>query len=100
MMALFSPMSLRSSRSSHILGYAMLTSSTSTVRSVNPARLIRLDMSRGSGQLVTGEYQLGVDVTRLPLAIHVGKFRLLFQLLRAEERYATQRECHLLRGRR
>ena len=47
-MALFSPMSLRSSRSSHILGYLILTSSTSTVRRLKPARLIKFDMSRGS----------------------------------------------------
>lgn len=57
MMALFSPISRRSSRSSHMLGYPILTSSTSTVSSVKPARLIRFDISRGSRPAVMGEPQ-------------------------------------------
>lgn len=49
--ALLSPMSCRSSMSSHIDGYATLTSSTSTVSRVKPARPRRLDMSRESTML-------------------------------------------------
>ena len=62
-MALFSPMSLRSSRSSHMLGYPIIISSTSTVRRLKPARLIRFDMSRGS-RLVVRSRKLLVEIRR------------------------------------
>lgn len=59
--ALLSPISLRSSMSSHILGYVTLTSSTSTVNKVNPARPIRFDMSllskKGRKEVSNHEYR-------------------------------------------
>ena len=56
--ALFSPMSCRSSSNSHMEGYATLTSSTSTVNKVNPARPRRLDMSLESARDIHSRSQV------------------------------------------
>ena len=71
-MALFSPMSLRSSKSSHILGYLILISSTSTVRRLKPARLIRFDISRGSRPVVRSRSSV-VEIRRAGHRRYVGR---------------------------
>lgn len=70
MTALLSPMSLKSSISSHMLGYAILTSSVSTVRRLKPARPIRLEMSLVSAQVVVrdlSQQSFQGDRFRLPV---------------------------------
>src|SRR5262245_29975996 len=53
---LLSPMSRKSSITSHILGYVIFTSSTSTAMRENPARPRRLDISRVSERKVRMQF--------------------------------------------
>src|SRR6266498_3474197 len=88
-----SPISWRSSISSHILGYWTLTSSMSTVSIVNPARPRRLETSRVSVDNVRLYLFLESQKSDWSLVTHVEICRLLARVLPVEEMFCKERRA-------